>query len=83
MMNGTPQCVKTGSIREVHAALLAAGFHVSEYSIRCWVKQGKIPAVYSGKKAYISHDAVVALLTQEAKIPQEDKSNLSGIRKTS
>lgn len=75
--------IKTGSIREVHQSVLAEGHRVSEYSIRCWVKQGLIPAVYSGRKAYITRDAVVALLSQESKIPKEEKQNLSGIRKIS
>ena len=54
---------KTGSIREVHSRLVAEGYHISENSIRQWVKQGLVPAAYVGRKAYINCDAVLAVLT--------------------
>lgn len=45
---------ETGTIRQVHRYLTDTGYHVSEYAIRRWVKQGMIPAAYSGSTAYIS-----------------------------
>ena len=74
---------KTGSIREVHARLVAEGYRVSEHSIRCWVRQGLIPAAYVGRKAYINYDAVIAVLTSgtpQAK-PNTDTDAVPGIRK--
>ncbi len=73
--------VKIGSIREVHQSLKESGYCVTEYSLRCWVKNGLLPAVFCGRKAYISYNAVLALLTQDASIPKEEKTSLSGIRK--
>ena len=45
---------ETGTIRQVHRHLTDTGYHVSEYAIRRWVKQGLIPAAYSGSTAYIA-----------------------------
>lgn len=45
---------ETGTIRQVHRHLVSVGCHVSEYAIRRWIKQGMIPAAYSGSTAYIS-----------------------------
>lgn len=45
---------ESGTIRQVHRYLVGIGYHVSEYAIRRWVKQGMIPAAYSGSTAYIS-----------------------------
>ena len=61
--------VQFGSIREIHKALVADGVLLSEYALREWVKEGRIPAVYSGKKAYIRYDNVVAFLSGNA--PQQ------------
>ena len=75
---------KTGSIREVHSRLVAEGYHVSEHSIRCWVKQGLVPAAYCGRKAYINYDAVVTVLNNGTPQPQPDTStSVPGIRKVS
>ena len=48
------QSLETGTIRQVHQYLISIGYHVSEYAIRRWVKQGTIPVAYSGSTAYIS-----------------------------
>lgn len=48
------QTFETGTIRQVHRHLTNIGYHVSEYAIRRWIKQGIIPAAYSGSTAYIS-----------------------------
>ena len=53
---------KVGSIRQVHECLLDAGYNVSEYTLRMWVKNGILRAVHTGTKALISFDNVVALL---------------------
>lgn len=53
---------KVGSIRQIHQRLLDAGYNVSEYTLRLWVKNGFIHAVHAGTKALISFDNVVALL---------------------
>ena len=36
--------------------------NISEYALRRWVKQGLVPAVYSGKKALINLDSLIAFL---------------------
>ena len=50
----TSNVFETGTIRQVHRHLTDTGYHVSEYAIRRWVKQGLIPAAYSGSTAYIA-----------------------------
>lgn len=50
----TTQIFETGTIRQVHRYLTDIGYLVSEYAIRRWIKQGIIPAAYSGSTAYIS-----------------------------
>ncbi len=45
---------ETGTIRQVHRHLTSIGYHVSEYALRRWIKQGMIPVAYSGSTAYIS-----------------------------
>lgn len=51
-----------GTIRTVHRLLLAKGYPVSEHSLRMWIKEGRIPAVYSGKRAYITLENVLHFL---------------------
>lgn len=43
----------------------AAATGVPEFFLRRLVKQGKIRAVYSGNRAYLSHEALVAYLNGE------------------
>ena len=54
---------KVGSIREIHRQLVAEGYNISEYALRQWVKDGRVPAVYSGKKAYIRYDSATNAVT--------------------
>ena len=54
--------IQFGSIRAVHKALVEDGILLSEYALRMWVKEGRIPAVYSGKKAYVRYDSVLEYL---------------------
>ena len=77
-----PMPFKTGSIREVHRRLMEHGHHVSEHTIRKWVKQGIIPAAYCGRKAYINYDLVVAVLTNGTpQQPEDVKAPAHGIRR--
>lgn len=54
--------VEVGTIREIHQRLIAEGFQVSCYALRRWVKEGVLPAVYTGTKALISYAAVQKVL---------------------
>ncbi len=51
------------SIREVARTKIA-----SEYALRLWEKQGRLPCIYSGKKCLINFDKLVEQLNQS---PQE------------
>lgn len=55
--------VEVGTIREIQQRLSLEGFHVSSYALRRWVKEGRVPAVYTGNKALISYNSVLNLLT--------------------
>lgn len=50
----------TPRMRCIKAA--AQELNISEYALRRWVKQGLVPAVYSGKKALVNIDKVIAFL---------------------
>lgn len=54
--------VKTGTIRQIQQRLVREGYQVSECALRRWVKQGLLPAAYSGTKALISYDRVLEIL---------------------
>lgn len=60
---------ETGTIRQVHRYLTSSGCHVSEYAIRRWIKQGVIPAAYSGSTAYISVSNVRRVLDNGTPTP--------------
>ena len=51
-----------GTIRQIHRQLIQEGFCISEYALRKWIKDGRVQAVYSGRRAYISYQQVVDLL---------------------
>lgn len=53
---------KVGTIRQIHQQLLQNGYHVSECALRKWVKEGRLPAVYTGNKALISYSKVLKIL---------------------
>lgn len=53
---------KVGTVREIHKRLVCEGYHISEYTLRLWIKKGKLSAVYSGRKALISYSNVLTLL---------------------
>lgn len=53
---------KVGTIRQIHQQLVHNGYRVSECALRRWVKEGLLPAVYSGTKALISYDRVLKIL---------------------
>lgn len=54
---------KIGSIRKIHQCLNADGFQISENALRKWVKEGRIPVVYSGNKAFVSYEKVQEFLS--------------------
>ena len=55
-----------GTIREICKQLNENGYHISEYTLRLWVKNAVIPAVFTGSRALISYDAVRRVLMCEA-----------------
>ena len=70
---------QVGTIRQIHQRLRDEGFFVSEYTLRQWVKQGVLPAVFIGSKALISFANVLKILDQSS--PEErpqPSSNISG-----
>ncbi len=50
------------SIRATAKHLKESGYNISESALRSWVKRGYIPAVYSGRRAYISYSKVLKFL---------------------
>ena len=60
---------ETGTIRQVHRHLTSIGYNVSEYALRRWIKQGVIPAAYSGSTAYISVTNVRRILDNGTSAP--------------
>lgn len=63
---------KVGTIRQIHQRLQDEGFFISEYTLRRWVKTGKLDAVFVGSKALISFDKVLDILNNSsAHIPAE------------
>lgn len=60
---------EVGTIPQIHSRLLQEGFHVSEYALRIWVKQGLLPAVFTGNRSLISYANAVRVLTGEP-VPQ-------------
>jgi hypothetical protein len=57
------QRCEIGTIRAIHQRLVNEGVLVSEYALRIWIKQGKLPAVYTGNKALISYANVMKVLS--------------------
>lgn len=60
---------ETGTIRQVHRHLTSIGYCVSEYALRRWIKQGLIPAAYSGHTAYVSVSNVKRVLDEGTSAP--------------
>lgn len=52
-----------GSIRDIHKRLVHEGYNIAEHTLRMWVKNGTISAIYSGKKALISYANVISIIT--------------------
>ena len=46
--------LQVGTIREICKQLNENGYHISEYTLRLWVKNAVIPAVFTGSRALIS-----------------------------
>ena len=55
-------CCEVGSIRQIHRRLRQEGFCIGEAALRLWVKDGTLPAVYTGNKALISYNRVLEIL---------------------
>ena len=53
---------QVGTIREIHRRLVQEGYHISECALRRWIKEGRLPAVYSGTKALIAYVRVLELM---------------------
>lgn len=79
------------SIRATAQRLKSEGINIPEAALRRWVKQGMLPAAYSGKRAYIKYSAVLQLLEQgmpapepelpTAQLEQLDLKSVHGIRR--
>ncbi len=55
--------MKAGTIRQIHRALVANGYHISENALRQWVRCGQIPSAHSGNTSYICYGQVINHLT--------------------
>lgn len=53
---------KVGTIRQIQQRLIQEGYQISEFALRKWVKEGKLPATYAGNKALISYERVLGIL---------------------
>lgn len=54
---------KAGPICKIHARLIQDGYEITQYALRQWIKDGKIPSVRSGTKIFIVYSHVVEFLT--------------------
>ena len=59
---GDTMTCQVGTIRQIHQRLNDEGFLISEYTLRQWVKTGRLSAVFVGKKALISFANVLDIL---------------------
>lgn len=69
------------SIRATAQHLKSEGINISESALRRWVKEGLLPAAYSGRRAYIRYSAVLELLEKgmpspEPPVPEESHTKL-------
>ncbi len=55
-----------GTVRQIQRRLQEEGFQITEYALRLWIKDGSLPAVYSGKKALISYKKVLEIINAAA-----------------
>ena len=58
----TKKLPRMRTLPQLHKELNEMGIPISMNALRVWVKQGKIPAVYCGKKAIVNMDAVIDFL---------------------
>ena len=54
---------KAGTICQIHKRLVQEGYAITQYALRQWIKDGKIPSVRSGTKIFIVYNHVVEFLT--------------------
>lgn len=69
-----------GTIRETVSRLKTDGMPVSEYSLRAWVRTGKIPAARCGAKALLFYPNVLAFLQSGAALT-DSHVQIGGIRR--
>ena len=53
------QTCQFGSIRQIHGRLVADGYGLGQATLRQWVKEGRVPALYSGNRALIRYADVL------------------------
>lgn len=53
---------KVGTIHQIHLQLVQDGYHISEYTLRRWIKEGTLSCIYTGNKALISYNKVLEIL---------------------
>lgn len=74
------------TIREAVERSRAEGLPVSEYSLRQWVKQGRVPVRMIGRKVLIYFPALVRFLQcgdggDVVRVPQEAASGVRPLRR--
>jgi len=64
---------KAGTICQIHKRLVQEGYAITQYALRQWVKDGKIPSVRSGAKIFVVYSHVLEFLTtgQVASVPTQ------------
>ena len=65
---------QTGTIREIHQRLLSEGHKIHQNTLRSWIKQGVLPAAYSGRTAYITYDNVLGIIMNGTLHPSAEAS---------
>ena len=51
-----------GTLRQIHQQLVDDGYQISEYALRRWIKEGKLPHICTGNKSLISYERVLEIL---------------------
>lgn len=71
----------TGTIRQTHQRLQAEGMNISENTLRVWVRQGILPAAFSGKKAYLFYPNVIEVIKTGTPTTSSQPEVAHGIRR--
>lgn len=51
------------TVRDAVTRAKYEGYPISEYSLRCWIKQELIPARFVGRKIYVDYSKIPEFLT--------------------